>query len=47
MLLQSVMAETHFPQKRDEASGFAVSERSQNTFIKEVHYGLKQAKTDL
>ena len=47
MLLQSVMAEAHFAQKRSETSRFAVFERSQNAFIKEVHYGFKQAKTDL
>jgi hypothetical protein len=35
------MAKTHFAQKRSETSGFAVFERSQNAFIKEVHYGLK------
>jgi hypothetical protein len=47
MLLQSVMAKTHFAQKRREASGFALFQRSQDAFIKEAHYGLKQAKTDL
>jgi hypothetical protein len=41
------MAKAHFVQKRSETSGFAIFERSQNAFIKEVHYGLKQAKTDL
>jgi hypothetical protein len=40
-LLQSVMAETHFAQEHSEASGFAVFERSQNAFVKEVHYRLK------
>jgi hypothetical protein len=47
MLLQSVMAKTHFAQKRGEASGFAVFDRNQNAFIKKVHCRLKQAKTDL
>ena len=47
MLLQSVMAKTHLAQKRGETSGFAVSERGQNAFVKEVHYKLKWAKTDL
>jgi hypothetical protein len=37
MLLQSVMAETNFTQKRGETFGFAVFKRSQNAFIKEVH----------
>jgi hypothetical protein len=41
MLLQSVMAEAHFAQKRGEASGFVVFERSQNTFVKEVRCGFK------
>jgi hypothetical protein len=41
------MAEAHFAQKRGEASGFAVFQRNQNAFIKEVHYRLKKAKTDL
>jgi hypothetical protein len=47
MLLQSVVAKPHFAQKRCEASGFAVLKRCQNAFVKEVHYGLRQAKTDL
>jgi hypothetical protein len=47
MLLQSVMAKTHFAQRRGEASGFAASERSQSPFIKKFHHTLKQAKTDL
>jgi hypothetical protein len=41
------MGKTYFAQKRSEASGFAVFKRSQNAFVKEVHYRLKQAKTDL
>jgi hypothetical protein len=41
MLLQSVMAEAHFAEKRGKTSGFAVAKHSQNPFVKEVHYGLK------
>jgi len=41
MPLQSVVAKPRFAQKRREASGFALFQRSQNPFIKEVHYGLK------
>jgi hypothetical protein len=40
VLLQSVVGKAHFTQKRIEVSGFAVFERSQNAFIKEVHYRL-------
>jgi hypothetical protein len=40
MLLQSVMAEAHFAQKRNETSGFAISKRCQNTLVKEVHFKL-------
>jgi hypothetical protein len=47
MLLQSVMAKPHLPHKRSETSRFAIFERSQDAFIKKVHYRLKQAKTDL
>jgi hypothetical protein len=47
MSLQSVMAKTHFAQERGKASGFAVFERSQNAFVKKVHYKPEKAKTDL